>query len=148
MTPLIDLAKHVSPSINMSIFVGLILFNHLSCLFVPIDGFKKFSIMFYGPGFNPNTGFQDGFCAEEARAEAENKADHPESGSEDTGPETVFVELDLEILEVSHLVAHCGDKLAVKFGRFFGELEFVDVGGHSFEGVKGLKGFFESFQLL
>ena len=101
--------------------------------------------MFYGLGFNPNTGFQDGFCAEEARAEAENKADHPESRSEEGRPEAIFVEFDLEILEVGHLVAHSDDKLAVKIRWGFGELEFVDVDGHSFEGVEGLKGFFEGF---
>ncbi len=62
------------------------------------------------------------------------------------GSEAVFVEFDLEILEVGHLVAHSGDKLAVQFGRLFGELEFVDIDGHCFEGVKGLKGFFDCFQ--
>ena len=101
--------------------------------------------MFYGLGFNPNTGFQNSSCAKEPRDEAKDEADHPKGGPENVGPEAVFVELDLKILEVGNLVAHRGDKLTIQFGGFFSELEFVDIGGHSFEGVKGLKCFFEGF---
>lgn len=104
--------------------------------------------MFYGLGFNPNTGFQNSFWSEETGYEAKDEADHPIGRPENGGSEAVFVKFDLVILEMGHLVAHRGDKLAVQFGGFFSELEFVYADCHSFEGVKGLKGFFESFQLL
>ena len=80
-------------------------------------------------------------------AETKYKTNHPIGHSKYTRSETIFIELDLEILEVGHLVAHSGDKLAVQFRRFFGDLKLVDIGRHCFEGVKGKKGLPESFGL-
>jgi len=41
--------------------------------------------MFYGPGFNPNTGFGNSFWAEEAGDETKSEANYQERGPENAG---------------------------------------------------------------
>ena len=53
----------------------------------------------------------------------------------------------LEILNMGHLIAHGNDQLKVECGWSSGQLKFIDVGCHCFQGVKSEQGFSDLFQV-
>lgn len=134
--------------IDVDDLVLLVFLDALPGLFVPLDGVQKRLVVVDGLVFHPNARLQDDFFPQHSGYETDHKPHSPVEPAERERPESILVQLDLEILVVGHLVAHGRDELTVEFAGSVRDLERVDGRGHQFKVVQRTQTLLDGFAPL